>query len=216
MKKNILFNLAALSVGAMLFASCSTSKQTAFSKAKYYNFGHHDPVVVINQTPNAYDKEVNDKSRQTKYAEPQLLYVKASGQEVQVEKKSVVQNIDKQVHSKPRIAGQPVEKKDVKTGCDPKTDASPAYMPVYANETAATATTSGGGSSNVDPVLLVVLAIFISPLAVYLYDNAATTRFWIDLLLWVFGVGFLGLVIFIGILWLVAVIYAILIVTGNA
>jgi len=217
MKRNILFNLAALLVGAMLFASCSTSKQTAFSKAKYFNFGHHDPVIVFNETPNKYDKKVADKPTQSRPAEPQLLYVKTNGEEVEVVKKSPVQNIERQIHTSPKIAGQPIEKNATRTGCDPKTDASPAYMPVYANETSATATTSGGGNSSVDPVVLIVLAIFVSPLAVYLYDNAATGRFWLDLVLWVLGVGFgFGIFIFVGLLWLIAVIYAILIVTGHA
>jgi len=35
-----------------------------------------------------------------------------------------------------------------------------------------------------DLVLLIILAILLAPLAMYLYEGSATTRFWISLLLW--------------------------------
>jgi len=217
MKKYILFHLAALSVGAMLFSSCSSSKQTAFSKAKYYNFGHHDPVVVLNQNTNKSAKQSTGEALQNTEFVAQSLQVEKSKKTTLPIRNSPVQKIERQMHSLSYTAGQPTSKNnDVKTGCEGKSEVYPAYMPVYANEMAPTATTSGGGNSSIDPVVLIVLAIFISPLAVYLYDNAATGRFWLDLVLWVLGIGFLGLFYYIGLLWLIAVIYAILIVTGHA
>ena len=52
-------------------------------------------------------------------------------------------------------------------------------------------------------ILLVILCIFIPPLAVYLYDNSVNTNFWVDLLLcfifWFPGVIFAFLVCFGGV-----------------
>ncbi|MBI2280937.1 MAG: YqaE/Pmp3 family membrane protein [Bacteroidetes bacterium] len=58
-------------------------------------------------------------------------------------------------------------------------------------------------STRVDDVVLAILAIFIPPLAVYLFDDAITANFWVDLLLtflfWLPGIIFAFLVIFAGV-----------------
>lgn len=65
-------------------------------------------------------------------------------------------------------------------------------------------------------ILLVIIALFIAPLAVGIYEGI-TTRFWITLALWLIGIG-VGFWLFGGALaWLaglIAAIYAILIVIG--
>ncbi len=45
-----------------------------------------------------------------------------------------------------------------------------------------TKNTSGSGS-DVNKILLIILCIFIPPLAVFLFDNKLSTNFWIDLIL---------------------------------
>ncbi len=50
-------------------------------------------------------------------------------------------------------------------------------------------------------ILLVILAILLPPLAVYLYENAITTKFWISLILTL-------------LFWVPGVIYALLVVLG--
>lgn len=57
-------------------------------------------------------------------------------------------------------------------------------------------------SGSLAPFLLVVLSIFIPPLAVYLYEDAITNNFWIDLLLTLF-------------FWIPGIIYALLVVLGT-
>ena len=52
-------------------------------------------------------------------------------------------------------------------------------------------------------LLLIILAILLPPLAVYLYEDAITTKFWISLVLTL-------------LFFLPGVIYALLVVTGNA
>lgn len=55
-------------------------------------------------------------------------------------------------------------------------------------------------SKRVDDVVLIILGIFIPPLAVYLYEDAITANFWVDLLLtlffWLPGIIFAMLVMF--------------------
>ena len=65
-------------------------------------------------------------------------------------------------------------------------------------------------------VLLVILAIFIPPLAVFIFEGV-TTRFWIDLVLAIIGWAAFGLLFGVvgglaGLCMLAAIIYALLIV----
>lgn len=56
-----------------------------------------------------------------------------------------------------------------------------------------------GKASDEKTILLVILSIILPPLAVYLYEDAITSKFWIDLLLtilfWIPGVVFALLVV---------------------
>lgn len=58
-------------------------------------------------------------------------------------------------------------------------------------------------NTKTNDVLLIILSIFIPPLAVFLYDNSLTTNFWVDLLLtflfWFPGMIFAFLVCFGGV-----------------
>jgi uncharacterized membrane protein YqaE (UPF0057 family) len=72
-------------------------------------------------------------------------------------------------------------------------------------------------SGDVELIILIILAIFLPPIAVVLYEGV-TSRFWITLILWLlawvvgsalFGFGLAGLFS------LLAIIYALLIVTGT-
>lgn len=60
-----------------------------------------------------------------------------------------------------------------------------------------------GAASDDDQVLLIILAILLPPLAVYLYEDEINSKFWISLLLTL-------------IFWIPGVVYALLVVTGNA
>ena len=59
------------------------------------------------------------------------------------------------------------------------------------------------GRSDDDQVLLIILSILLPPLAVYLYEDEINSKFWISLLLTL-------------IFWIPGVVYALLVVTGNA
>lgn len=60
-----------------------------------------------------------------------------------------------------------------------------------------------GAEPSTNTLLLVILAILLPPLAVYLYEGEVNTKFWISLLLTI-------------LFWIPGVIYALLVVLGNA
>ena len=75
---------------------------------------------------------------------------------------------------------------------------------------------SSSSESGVYLLLLVILALILPPLAVFIIDDIST-RFWINLVLWLIGLG-VGAIFFTGgLIWLcavIAVIHALLIVLG--
>jgi uncharacterized membrane protein YqaE (UPF0057 family) len=81
--------------------------------------------------------------------------------------------------------------------------------PAKNNSTASAKNSSA--DSGLMTVLLVILAIFLSPIAVILKEGPSN-RFWIDLICWLIGVGFIFLSYFSGLLLLFAIIFAVLIV----
>lgn len=72
-----------------------------------------------------------------------------------------------------------------------------------------------GADADTNTILLIILAIFIPPLAVYLKDKAVSKWFWIVLILSIIG-GILWFAFpFAGLAWLLAVIFAILYILGQ-
>lgn len=72
-------------------------------------------------------------------------------------------------------------------------------------------TPSSEPAGNVSQLVLVILAILISPLAIYLKEGV-TMRFWVDLICWLLGYGVVGFAYYAGGLVLFAVVFALLIV----
>ncbi len=72
-----------------------------------------------------------------------------------------------------------------------------------------------GGDASTNTLLLVLLSLFIPPLAVYLHEGDTNNRFWISVLLTVLGYvlfGFAG-IFFLGSL--PGIIYALIVVLGS-
>ena len=193
----------------MLLASCSSVRQsTAFSERKYFNFKHHNPVVVFDRKRN--NTHANIASLPV--AEQKQVNIAGQNTSQDVMAAQAVLHVHKQAGRKSAAAIAVAKKSDVNQL--PLKQEQGSYVVAANNEMAPLSGDNGGGASD-RTILLVVLAIFIAPLAVYLYDNAATTRFIIVLVLWLLGVfGFYF--IFFWFALLAAIIYAILIVTGNA
>jgi uncharacterized membrane protein YqaE (UPF0057 family) len=73
-----------------------------------------------------------------------------------------------------------------------------------------------GSDVSTNTLLLVLLAIFIPPLAVYLHEGETNNRFWISVLLTILGLvlfGSIGGIIFLGTL--PAIIHALIVILGN-
>ncbi len=202
MNKNTL-SIIAVSGLAIVFASCGSMKQgTAFSERKYFNFPHHNPVVVFDTKKNAEHgniavlpvKEQKQVTGLSVSKEGSIKTVIAPNQ-VKIAKSNAIATPNK------ATTQEPIQREVISS-----------YTP--ANEMSPLSEHNGGGDPSTNTILLVILAILVAPLAVYLYDNAATTRFVIVLVLWLVGIFAWGF-IFLGLALLAAIIYAILIVTGN-
>jgi uncharacterized membrane protein YqaE (UPF0057 family) len=71
-----------------------------------------------------------------------------------------------------------------------------------------------GYETDTNTILLVILAFLLPPLAVYLHQGEINSKFWITLILWL-----LAFVAFIWVAWiplLASIIYALLVILGNA
>jgi uncharacterized membrane protein YqaE (UPF0057 family) len=71
-----------------------------------------------------------------------------------------------------------------------------------------------GRESDMNTVLLVILAVLLPPLAVYLHQGEINTKFWITLILWL-----LGFLAFTWVAWLpllASIIYALFVILGNS
>ena len=209
MKKITLPFIVCLCGIAIMLSSCGTMQQsTAFSKRKYYNFRHHDPVVAFNAEHKKCAGEntpAPSKAATNHTEQSPVIQAKAPSESPVLSttpttrKKTGSTLVDsRQPHSKSSTTSSSVT----------------SHINAAVNEMAPTNIT--GGSSSVSLVVLILLAIFISPVAVYLYDNKASKRFWIVLILWLVGIGLgLGFLSLFGLALLVAIIYALLIVTGS-
>lgn len=71
-----------------------------------------------------------------------------------------------------------------------------------------------GREVDTNTLLLAILALFLPPLAVYLYYQEVNNKFWITLLLFVLGL--LGVFFVSGFLILVSIIYALILILGGA
>ncbi len=92
-----------------------------------------------------------------------------------------------------------------------KTPGETAYAPAEnVAQPAADSPAPAGGDTEL--IILVILAILLSPLAVWLKEGAST-RFWIDLICWILGGGlFFSPFFYGGLLLLFAIVFAVLIV----
>lgn len=70
-----------------------------------------------------------------------------------------------------------------------------------------------GMDPSTDTLLLVIIALFIPPLAVYLHQGETNNKFWITTLLFVIGI--LGAFLLSWALILASIIYALIVILGN-
>lgn len=186
MKK--LTQLLSVAIVTTLLYSCASSNQSAFQKRKYYDFKHPDTDIAFKSPAKhqanfiaAQQTSASDvnKTEQVRTTEP-VQVSKVTAALTTLKKKRINRTIE-----------LPIVKENVPV-LSQNSDSKKKISRVIENR-------SNANSSEVDQVVLVILAILLPPLAVYLKEDAVTSNFWIDLLLcflfWVPGVIFAILVV---------------------
>ncbi len=222
MKKQFLQSGAAIVAVSLFLASCTSVKQNnVFLKRKYYNFKRHNVPLVIHTA-------VKTGNPVQEYKDNLVLVAPVNA------------SISK---SQPFGAAMPAER--VRTGSPSKTPVKfltgiKIHHPVITLNTKTNPISNNqlventpllkslnatpeheqgdNNGGNIQPIVLIILAILLPPLAVYLYYHATNSRFIIDLVLWLIGVIFYWSFYLLFVpeaCLLAAIIYAILIVTGS-
>jgi uncharacterized membrane protein YqaE (UPF0057 family) len=192
---------------AALLSSCSFLQKGEFAQRKYYDFPRTKHAETQPTSATAQNKSIPlmnfiDAEKPTS-PEP-LVSASVNKNEIISLKKTVIPHAVKPIRKIARPGKGTVEriespgisfrKSDIQKEAIKNTRFFPSTDP------------------DVMLVILVVLAIFIPPLAIYLKDNATNKWFWITLILCIFGGGFIfgGIGYGFGLLWFTAIVIAIL------
>lgn len=211
--------VAALGIFAsLLMNSCSTNNE--FAKQKYTNFKHskHHTNPVKSNYPSSeaiVNKDVVKKEAIALPAADNTATVATSQENtpaIQKNESNYTAVTDK-ANSTPAKPKQNIAISNKKAITH--TGKFATLRAFKATASALKKSESPAASGDVDLVILVILAIFIPPLAVYLKEGA-TTRFVIDLILALIGIFAWWIFPFAGLAYLAAIIYALIIVLGKA
>ena len=169
---NILFVLA-IFIGAVL-SSCSSSSN--FTKRKYFNF-KQDQKEFARATPNKPAAESNELAAEEAIAVNETI-APAEAQPVAEPSKEAVKPSKKAIAKKEAVV---TEQNAPALGFNTEKLSLGERMVLKQAKKIAEKQNNNSGS-DVPMILLVLLAIFIPPLAVFLVDGIGTP-FWIDLIL---------------------------------
>lgn len=196
MKKIILGTLG-LFVGSLLLVSCSSEGDvlSSFSKRKY--------LKNFKDNKKSYEVNIEEQTTQLEGVKAVETLTETSISEVATTEKNDItlnqETIELTTVSTPKKVIKQIEKEYRNWD---------KFNRNYENELLASNKeinlfNSKKYSAKVDDVVLIILGIFIPPLAVYLYEDAITANFWVDLLLtfifWFPGIIFAFLVMFAGV-----------------
>jgi len=187
MKKTV-FGLLIIFVASQLFVSCGSESAvlSQFSKRKYLK---------------KYKKEkVEDENIIDEYQYTASSNKTASASEVLLEEVPEKDNAEMVVIERKEVELKTILAKDYSSwnSYNRKIDLSNLNY----NEMKLISNHHQVSNKRVDDVVLIILSIFIPPLAVYLYEDSITNNFWFDLLFTLF-------------FWLPGVIFAFLVCFGN-
>lgn len=218
----------------ILVTSCSTSNDVAsnrgIQKRKYTKGYHIDNRQINGQTEKV---ENQDETALTSYQKQLLEESKTQNDNQELKESSALNetpknsttssiesNQTKTVNQKSstvkKQSDENVQSQQVEADLtDLNTNKKSSKKTIKNKVKAAKEKMSSPASSDVMTVLLVIIALFIPPLAVFLYEGA-TTRFWLILILSIlaYGVGWYLFGTSGALFGLIAVIWAILIVLG--
>lgn len=213
---------------AALMASCSTSNDVVSNRSvqkRKYNDGFYISFNRGNHKLNKKNQEEDNLPANDQIAQTMDEIIAPQEQSTNPDVRSYIDNVEIEEVGTYAETGDLIPENEDKGFKEALTDgfarSAEIFMPVRvknpfkADRSKRTGTIENNGAASDDAmiILLVILALFIPPLAVFIFEGA-TGRFWIDLILAIIGWGvgwyFLG-----GLGWicgLAAVIYAILIV----
>ncbi len=209
--KKILFGTTL--VFALVLSSCSTFKKVDIVK-RHYNNGYHiairdqktktEPVAVVKDKQNpeavATVTPANTVTGTPEQPVVQPVAVQENAPVVTAQKTGTTTGSKKE-----RASSSPAIASVIKERTKP---AHTLRTPQLKPKSWSTSRSSSGG--DVDLIILVILAILLPPLAVYLAEGI-TGKFWLTLILCLLGGGLaLGVLGYIGLLWLIAIIIALL------
>lgn len=233
MKK--LLNINLLIAFAIIFASCATNNNVVnnrlISKRKF-NKGFHintkgkmKSSQVNEEESIAYDDSKNKGQDDKKVAKRNQTNAEAtktndesassSAQTTQNEQEYIVEETSRNSHTTTGTSDGLNEWELMPEDQDSRRSSDDATVQKTERSTKSSES-KRASDADVRTILLVILALFIAPLAVFIFEGASN-RFWLTLVLWLIGIG-VGFFLFGGsIAWacgLIAAIYAILIVLG--
>jgi uncharacterized membrane protein YqaE (UPF0057 family) len=226
-----IFAIFALSA---VLASCSTSNDVVggvfqkrkYNKGFYWNKGSHIPSDRSDDVAKNY-KTGDNKSGEIRYSEEgtTALAPKKAAIEVNTSTPAVYNAPERNaVASSEEVSNNTTKAKASTEGASeakaaknenasqPATSSLMERKQTFGSNTLKTESRSDSGASDVAVILLVIIAIFLPWLAVLLYEGA-TGRFWVVLIIWLLAFFAFAYPI-ASLLFLIAFIYALLIVLG--
>lgn len=208
--KKILFGTTL--VFALVMSSCSTFKKVDIVK-RHYNNGYHiairdqkaktEPVAVTKdkQTTETVATVTPANTVSGTPEQPAVQQASVQEQAPAVTAQQTVTTAPKKEHASYSPAIASVKKERSKSTHKLRT-------PELKMKTWSAGRSNSGGDVNL--IILVILAVILPPLAVYLAEGV-TGKFWLTLILCLLGGGLaLGVLGYIGLLWLIAIIIALL------
>ncbi len=208
----------ALLVGSALITSCGSNK--SFNKKRH---SHRNWVKVGEHTDSEFAQAETVKTEKEVAQTTANVVEKTQVEENNVAVIETTDAAEVKVETKAAVEDK-VETPEKAMVIETTNDVQELSAPTEAKESKAPVVKKkrkkrGGimGMLEVSTLILIIIAIFIPPLAVFLYEGV-TNRFWLNLILWLvaIGVGFAlfgaGLAFLAG---LIAFVHAVLIITGN-
>ncbi|MGE0561999.1 MAG: YqaE/Pmp3 family membrane protein [Flavobacteriales bacterium] len=198
--KKIILSTAGLFALSLIMVSCSSESDvlSSFSKRKYLkNFKESKKnyeAIVEGELTSTENK--NENKAESEVASNTIIEAK-----ITTENKIVLtqETIEKAIALTPKKISKQLEKeyrnwdKFNRNYSTELLASSKEYNNIAINSS----------SAQVNEIVLAILAIFIPPLAVFLFEDSITANFWVDLLLtflfWLPGIIFAFLVIFAGV-----------------
>lgn len=188
MKKSI--QLLSIVATTALIYSCSTNRETAFSKRKYYDFKHGNTEIALN---NPSKKTTNyNTNRATPAIAPvgSLNVISEARAKTPVKTPVVFAQQNKTTKTRSSVINRNVVSEN-------KTTVSQTNLLIEKRKELKNVSTSN--NLKIEQIVLIILAILIPPVAVYLKEDSITSHFWIDLILcllfWLPGIIFALLVV---------------------